>query len=131
MLLLLSGAAAIMAIRILLDHDVKEENITLLSLLMAEAGVNSIAYAFPRVNLVTTAVDNHINQLCNIIPGMGNFGDRYYGTDAVGLTSDDEAEIFDQDEIDQDESGSVDSAIEGSGGPRKKVSEAGQVSVLA
>ncbi|CAD5226000.1 unnamed protein product [Bursaphelenchus xylophilus] len=107
-----TGAAAIMAIRILLDHDVKEENITLLSLLMAETGVHSIAYAFPKVKLVTTAVDNRINELCHIIPGMGNFGDRYYGTDAVGLTSDNENEesIFG----DEDEMASVDSAIEGS-----------------
>jgi uridine kinase len=44
-----TGAAAIMAIRILLDHDVPEENIMLVSLLMAEIGVHSIAYAFPGV----------------------------------------------------------------------------------
>lgn len=34
-----TGAAAMMAIRVLLDHDVPEENITLLSLLMAETGL--------------------------------------------------------------------------------------------
>ena len=33
-----TGAAAMMAIRVLLDHDVPEENILLLSLLMAESG---------------------------------------------------------------------------------------------
>ena len=33
-----TGAAAMMAIRILLDHDVPEENIMLLSLLMAQSG---------------------------------------------------------------------------------------------
>ncbi|GBP03842.1 Uridine-cytidine kinase-like 1 [Eumeta japonica] len=44
-----TGAAAMMAIRVLLDHDVKEENIILASLLMAEIGVHSIAYAFPKV----------------------------------------------------------------------------------
>lgn len=33
-----TGAAAMMAIRVLLDHDVPEENITLLSLLMAVSG---------------------------------------------------------------------------------------------
>ena len=47
------GAAAMMAIRILLDHDVLEENIFLLSLLMAEAGVHSLAYAFPKVTVET------------------------------------------------------------------------------
>lgn len=44
-----TGAAAIMAIRVLLDHDVPEDNIFLVSLLMAEIGVHSIAYAFPKV----------------------------------------------------------------------------------
>jgi len=33
-----TGAAAMMAIRILLDHDVPEHNIMLLSLLMAQSG---------------------------------------------------------------------------------------------
>lgn len=34
-----TGAAAMMAIRVLLDHDVPEENILLVSLLMAESGI--------------------------------------------------------------------------------------------
>ena len=36
-----TGAAAMMAIRVLLDHDVPEESINLVSLLMAESGVLS------------------------------------------------------------------------------------------
>lgn len=47
-----TGAAGIMAIRVLLDHDVPEENIMLVSLLMAEVGVHSIAYAFPKVSFL-------------------------------------------------------------------------------
>lgn len=39
-----TGAAAMMAIRILLDHDVPESNIMLLSLIMAEAGENLVEY---------------------------------------------------------------------------------------
>ena len=35
-----TGAASMMAIRVLLDHDVPEENIMLCSLLMAESGKN-------------------------------------------------------------------------------------------
>ena len=35
-----TGAAAMMAIRVLLDHEVKEEDIILVSLLMAESGEN-------------------------------------------------------------------------------------------
>ncbi|XP_068842952.1 uridine-cytidine kinase-like 1 isoform X3 [Capricornis sumatraensis] len=85
-----TGAAAMMAVRVLLDHDVPEDKIFLLSLLMAEMGVHSVAYAFPRVRIITTAVDKRVNDLFRIIPGIGNFGDRYFGTDAVPDGSDDE-----------------------------------------
>ncbi|XP_044129298.1 uridine-cytidine kinase-like 1 isoform X1 [Bufo gargarizans] len=77
-----TGAAAMMAIRVLLDHDVQEDKIFLISLLMAEMGVHSVAYAFPRVRIITTAVDKRVNQDFHIIPGIGNFGDRFFGTDA-------------------------------------------------
>uniref|UniRef100_A0A674D9Z8 Uridine-cytidine kinase n=1 Tax=Salmo trutta TaxID=8032 RepID=A0A674D9Z8_SALTR len=77
-----TGAAALMAVRVLLDHDVQEDKIFLLSLLMAEMGVHSVAYAFPKVRIITTAVDKNVNDKFHIIPGIGNFGDRYFGTDA-------------------------------------------------
>ncbi|XP_063363614.1 uridine-cytidine kinase-like 1 isoform X1 [Cydia amplana] len=76
-----TGAAAIMAIRVLLDHDVPEEHISLVSLLMAEIGVHSIAYAFPQVKIVTSALDPEINEKFYVLPGIGNFGDRYFGTE--------------------------------------------------
>ena len=66
-----TGAASMMAIRVLLDHDVPEDNITLCSLLMASSGVHSIAYAFPKVQIVTTAVDPEINDKFYIKPGIG------------------------------------------------------------
>ena len=43
----------------------------LLSLLMAESGVHTIAYAFPKVKIVTTAVDKEVNDNFHIIPGIG------------------------------------------------------------
>ncbi|CAH0730068.1 unnamed protein product, partial [Brenthis ino] len=76
-----TGAAAIMAIRVLLDHDVPERHIALVSLLMAEIGVHSIAYAFPKVKIITTALDPEINEKFYVLPGIGNFGDRYFGTE--------------------------------------------------
>jgi uridine kinase len=76
-----TGAAAMMAIRVLLDHSVEEKNIILVSILMAEQGLHNVAYAFPNVKIVTTAVDPELNDNCFILPGIGNFGDRYFGTD--------------------------------------------------
>ncbi len=53
------------------DHDVQEDKIFLLSLLMAEMGVHSVAYAFPKVRIITTAVDKNVNDEFHIIPGIG------------------------------------------------------------
>lgn len=86
-----TGAAAMMAIRVLLDHDVPQENILLLSLIMAVSGVHAVAYAFPKVRLVTTEVDPEINGHFHIIPGIGNFGDRYFGTEPAVF---DDAPVF-------------------------------------
>jgi hypothetical protein len=39
--------------------------------------VHTIAYAFPNVKIVTSAVDPEINEKFHVLPGMGNFGDRW------------------------------------------------------
>ncbi|CAH8864345.1 unnamed protein product [Trichobilharzia szidati] len=75
-----TGAAAIMAMRILVEHDVPEDRIILISLIMATQGVHSVAYTYPKAHIVTTAVDPGLNESYHIIPGVGNFGDRYFGT---------------------------------------------------
>uniref|UniRef100_A0AAR2LN97 Uridine-cytidine kinase n=1 Tax=Pygocentrus nattereri TaxID=42514 RepID=A0AAR2LN97_PYGNA len=84
-----TGAAAMMAVRVLLDHDVQEDKILLVSLLMAEMGVHSVAYAFPQVKIITTAVDKKVNDLFHIIPGIGKqLGIQYLGfCPAVKLNS--------------------------------------------
>ena len=43
----------------------------LVSLLMAELGVHSVAYAFPRVKIITTAVDKGLDHLLHVVPGIG------------------------------------------------------------
>lgn len=62
------------------DHDVEEDKIFLLSLLMAEMGVHSVAYAFPKVRIITTAVDKKVNDEFHIIPGIG---ERVSSTEAT------------------------------------------------
>lgn len=114
LLSLATGAAALMAIRVLLDHSVPEEKIALLSLLVSKqgqivlqslliasvnrclSGVQTVAYAFPKVKIVTTACDTEIDpETFFIRPGLGNFGDRYFGTDRV-VDSQDSLEMQDQ-----------------------------------
>ncbi|KAM9828812.1 uridine-cytidine kinase-like 1a isoform 1-T1 [Syngnathus typhle] len=90
-----TGAAAMMAVRVLLrvcmqDHEVQEEKILLVSLLMAELGVHSVAYAFPKVKIITTAVDKSLDHSLHVIPGIGDFGDRYFGTNGFEKCTEDQ-----------------------------------------
>jgi len=76
-----TGSAAMMAIRILLDHDIDEDKIILVSLLMAECGSQAISYVFPKVKIVSSMIDQRFDfDSRKIMPGLGNFGDRYFGT---------------------------------------------------
>lgn len=77
-----TGAAGLMAIRVLLDHDVPEDRIVFLSFLAAPQGLHTIARAFPRVKIITSYVDPVLNpDTLYLEPGLGNFGDRYFGTE--------------------------------------------------
>ncbi|RKO93142.1 uracil phosphoribosyltransferase-domain-containing protein, partial [Blyttiomyces helicus] len=69
-----TGAAALMAIRVLLDHDVPQERIIFLSLIASPLGVSTIAKAFPSVKIVTSEVDAELDDKLYIVPGFGNFG---------------------------------------------------------
>lgn len=49
----------------------QEDKIVLVSLLMAELGVHSVAYAFPKVKIITTAVDKSLDDFLHVVPGIG------------------------------------------------------------
>ncbi|KAJ3022062.1 hypothetical protein HKX48_007102 [Thoreauomyces humboldtii] len=75
-----TGAAALMAIRVILDHDVPQDRILFLSIIASPGGLHTIARAFPKVRVVVAEVDKEIDGSAHIVPGFGNFGDRYFGT---------------------------------------------------
>ncbi|CAG8606490.1 10466_t:CDS:10, partial [Dentiscutata erythropus] len=72
-----TGAAALMAIRILLDHNVPEDRIIFLTLLATRLGLHVISNAFPLVKVCTSMIDPKINEETLFIePGVGNFGGK-------------------------------------------------------
>jgi uridine kinase len=79
--LIASGAAAMMAVRVLLDHGMAQEDIFLTTIFSTDRGLHAVAYAFPRVNIVTASLDHKLDDKGRIEPSLGNFGDRYYGTE--------------------------------------------------
>ena len=55
-------------------------NIRFLCLLAAPEGVARMAEAHPDVPIVTAALDSHLNEKGYIVPGLGDAGDRMFGT---------------------------------------------------
>lgn len=54
--------------------------ITFVSVISAPEGVARLQKDHPDVDIYTGAVDSHLNELRYIVPGLGDFGDRLYGT---------------------------------------------------
>ncbi|XP_061337593.1 uridine kinase-like protein 4 [Gastrolobium bilobum] len=76
-----TGNSAVQAISLLLSKGVPESNIIFLNLVSAPLGVHVVCKRFPRVKIVTSEIDIGLNEDFRVIPGMGEFGDRYFGTD--------------------------------------------------
>lgn len=75
-----TGSTAMMAIRVLLDHGVAESDIVFVCLIAHLSGVCHLAYVFPQIRIVATALDPKIDAHFNLRPGLGSFGDRWFGT---------------------------------------------------
>jgi uracil phosphoribosyltransferase len=54
--------------------------ISLVSLIAAPEGVERIRTAHPDVDVVVASIDSHLNENGYIVPGLGDAGDRLYGT---------------------------------------------------
>ncbi len=55
-------------------------NIRFLCLLAAPEGIEAFTKAQPEVPIYTAAIDSHLNEKGYIVPGLGDAGDRMYGT---------------------------------------------------
>ncbi|XP_073000279.1 uridine kinase-like protein 3 [Typha latifolia] len=76
-----TGNSAVQAISLLLQKGVQEANIIFLNLISAPQGVHVVCKRFPRIKIVTSEIEFGLNEDFRVIPGMGEFGDRYFGTD--------------------------------------------------
>jgi uracil phosphoribosyltransferase len=53
---------------------------TLVCIVSAPEGIERIEQSHPDVHIITAAIDTHLNDRKFIVPGLGDFGDRYFGT---------------------------------------------------
>ena len=76
--MLATGNSSVAAIDLLKKAGAK--NIRFLCLLAAPEGVKRMAAVHPDVPIVTASLDSHLNELGYIVPGLGDAGDRMFGT---------------------------------------------------
>ena len=77
-----SGNSAVSAIDMLLSRGVEQERIIFLTLVAAPQGIRVVCERYPKLTLVTSEIDAGLSPSHVVVPGMGEFGDRYFGTDA-------------------------------------------------
>ena len=76
--MLATGGSAIAAIDFIKARGGK--NITMMCLVGCPEGVQALQEAHPDVDLYIAAIDDHLNEHKYIVPGLGDAGDRLFGT---------------------------------------------------
>ncbi|WP_040952302.1 uracil phosphoribosyltransferase [Gorillibacterium massiliense] len=76
--MLATGGSAIAAIDVLKERNCNQ--IKLMCLIAAPEGVKAFTAAHPDVDVYVAAIDDHLNDHGYIVPGLGDAGDRLFGT---------------------------------------------------
>ena len=76
--MLATGGSAVDALTKLKEHGCK--NIRFMCLVAAPEGVKKVQQAHPDVDIYAAALDDHLNEHAYIVPGLGDAGDRIFGT---------------------------------------------------
>ena len=76
--MLATGGSAVAAIQMLKDKGVK--NIHFMCIIAAPEGLKVLTDAHPDVDVIVGALDDHLNEKNYIVPGLGDAGDRIFGT---------------------------------------------------
>ena len=76
--MLATGGSAVAALDLLVEQGAK--HIRLVNLVAAPEGIRRVRKNYPRVPIFTAAVDRKLNEKGYILPGLGDAGDRLFGT---------------------------------------------------
>ena len=76
-----TGGSMIATLDILIREGTKIEDIVIVTLLCAPEGIKALQEKYPSIPVYTAAIDDHLNENAFIVPGLGDAGDRFFGTD--------------------------------------------------
>jgi uracil phosphoribosyltransferase len=79
--MLATGGSANETIRTLMESGVEEKNIIFINLVAAPEGIETVLNAHPGIRIISAEVDAGLDEHAYILPGLGDFGDIYFGTD--------------------------------------------------
>lgn len=75
-----TGGSASRAIGLLKESQAMEKNILLASFIASPEGIDRLKKDYPDMHLLVAQVDKGLDEKKYICPGLGDFGDRYFGT---------------------------------------------------
>ena len=78
--MLATGHSAVAAVDTLLKHGVDRSKIKFMSLVASPEGVKTFKNSYPDIILYTASLDDRLNEKAYIVPGLGDAGDRLFGT---------------------------------------------------
>ena len=78
--MLATGGTACLAAELLIKEGLEADDIYFSGVLAAPEGLDSLSAIIPRSNITLVAVDSGLDTQKFIVPGLGDYGDRYYGT---------------------------------------------------
>ena len=76
--MLATGGSAVAAVQYIKERGGKDINF--MCLIAAPEGIDVLSKAHPDINIFIAAKDDHLNDHAYIVPGLGDAGDRLYGT---------------------------------------------------
>lgn len=77
--MLATGGSAVVTIEELINAGARAEHISFVGVISAPEGLANLQKHFPRVDTIIAVHDEGLNKHKYIVPGLGDFGDRYFG----------------------------------------------------
>lgn len=76
--MLASGNTIVDAVERMIEKGVQQQNIVIIAVVAAPTGIARIKKAYPEVEIVVGALDEKLDHKGYIVPGLGDFGDKYF-----------------------------------------------------
>jgi len=75
-----TGGSSLLSIDRLIAKGIPSSSIKLIGIISAPEGTEAVRSRYPDVQIIVVAQDERLNAQKFIVPGLGDFGDRYFGT---------------------------------------------------